>query len=98
MSGKFEALSDADYGVDHAGMFQWLSGEGFDPFTQVAQYYALGAEEDKPELNELRIVTGEANRERLYVPASLAEIKKGRSSEKNDQWIESGGGVQRFRL
>lgn len=100
VSGKFEALSDADYGVDHAGMFQWLSGEGFDPFTQVAQYYALGAEEDKPELNELRIVTGEANRERLYVPASLAEIKKGRSSEKNDQWIESRGirGIREYTI
>ena len=45
----------------------------------VAQYYALGAEEDKPETNELKIMTGEANRERLYVPASLAEIKNGRS-------------------
>ena len=100
VSGKFEALSDADYGVDHAGMFQWLSGEGFDPFTQVAQYYALGAEEDKPELNELRIVTGEANRERLYVAASLAEIKKGRSSEKNDEWIESRGirGIREYTI
>ncbi len=91
VSGHFEALSEADYGEEHAGMFKWLSGEGFDPFTQVAQYYALGAEEDAPEINELRIHATEANRARLYVPASLAEIQKDRSAGKNDQWIESRG-------
>lgn len=91
VSGHFEALSDADYGEEHAGMFRWLSGKGFDPFTQVAQYYALGAEEDRPEENELRIRAEEAGRARLYVPASLDEIRGGRSLEKNDQWIESRG-------
>ena len=91
VAGHFEALSDADYGEEHAGMFRWLSGEGFDPFTQVAQYYALGAEEDRPEANELRIRAGEADRARLYVPSSLEEITGSRNREKNDQWIESRG-------
>ncbi len=91
VSGHFEALSEADYGEEHTGMFKWLSAKGFDPFTQVAQYYALGAEEDAPEINELRIHATEANRARLYVPASLAEIQKDRSAGKNDQWIESRG-------
>lgn len=91
VSGHFEALSDADYGEEHAGMFRWLSGEGFDPFTQVAQYYALGAEADRPEVNELRIRAEGAGRARLYVPVSLDGIRGRRSLEKNDQWIESRG-------
>ena len=91
VTGHFEALSEADYGEEHAGMFRWLSGQGFDPFTQVAQYYALGAEADRPEENELRIRAEEAGRARLYVPASLEGIRGSRSLEKNDQWIESRG-------
>ena len=89
--GRFVPLTESDYGGDYAGMLQWLSDRGFDPFTQVAQYYALGAEEDRPETNELRIHVTGAGRERLYTPASLEEITEGRSRGKQDQWIESRG-------
>ena len=90
-NGCFRSLTDADYGGEYAGMLKWLSRQEFDPFTQVAEYYALGAEEDRPETNELQIQVIGAERSGLYVPSSLAGTVKGRSREKNDQWIESRG-------
>ncbi len=89
--GVFAPLSDADYSGDYAGMMQWLSGQGFDPFHQVAEYYALGGEEDSPEENALQIHVTGAERSALYVPASLKTITNARSREKKDQWIESRG-------
>lgn len=98
--GCFAPLPDGDYGGEYAGMLRWLSGQGFDPFTQVAQYYALGEQKDRPETNELRISVTGAGRERLYTPASLEEITEGSGREKQDQWIESRGirGMREYSL
>lgn len=100
INGVFVPLSDADYGGEYAGMLKWLSGQDFDPLTQVAQYYALGADEDRPEANELQIHVTGAGRARLYMPTSLEKITGGRNREKNDQWIESRGfrGIQEYSL
>lgn len=89
--GVFVPLSDADYGGDYAGMLQWLSRQGFDPFHQVSQYYALDGEGNGPEENVLQIHIVGAERSVLYVPASLREISDARCREKKDQWIESRG-------
>lgn len=98
--GRFVPLSDAYYGGEYAGMLQWLSEKGFDPMVQVASYYALGGEENRPETNELRIHVTEAGRARLYTPVSLEEITKGRSREKQDQWFESRGfrGIREYTM
>ena len=89
--GVFAPLSDAAYGGEYAGMMQWLSEQGFDPFYQVAQYYALGEGENGSEENVLQIHITGAERSGLYVPASLSRITNARSREKKDQWIESRG-------
>lgn len=99
-NGRFAAFTDADYGGSYAGMLQWLLEQGFDPFTQVAEYYELGAAENCPEANKLQIQITGAERSGLYVPASLAGITGGRSREKQDQRIESRGirGVREYSL
>lgn len=99
-NGCFLPLSDAEYGGEYAGMLRWLSGQNFDPFTQVAQYYTLGSQEEFPEENVLTIRVTGAGRARLYIPASLEMITDGRSCEKNDLWIESSGirGAREYSL
>lgn len=98
--GCFVPLSDAYYGGEYAGMLHWLSDKGFDPMSQVATYYELGKEENRPEINELRIHVTEAGRSRLYTPASLEKITNGRSREKQDQWLESRGfrGIREYTM
>ena len=99
-AGCFAPLSDGCYGGEYAGMLRWLSEKDFDPFTQVADYYALGDAEDHPEENELQIRVTGAGRARLYIPASLEIITDGKSREKQDQWIESKGfrGLGKYTL
>ena len=41
--GGWDVLPDSAYSGEYAGLLDWLDSKGFDPFTQVAQYYALGS-------------------------------------------------------
>ena len=89
--GVFEAMPDRAYGGEYAGMLKWLSQQGFDPFTQVAQYYGLGDAENAPMENTLQVHVTGAERSVLYVPASLCGISNAGSREKKDLWIAAGG-------
>ncbi len=99
-SGKWKPLSEADYGNEYSGMFQWLKKQGFDPLTQTADYYQLGEEKQKPEENSLKIHVFGAERKYLYYPFSLAKVKKGRAAEEKDTGLRSRGllGIRNYEL
>ena len=99
-SGKWYPLSEADYGNEYSGMFQWLKKQGFDPLTQTADYYRLGEEKQRPEENLLKIHISGAEREYLYYPFSLEKMKKGRAAEEKDTGLRSRGllGIRNYEL
>lgn len=99
-TGKWSALSEADYGNENSGMLEWLKQQGFDPLTQTADYYRLGEESQIPEENILQISISNAQREYFYLPESLEEVKKGRAKEEKDTGLRSRGltGRRKYEL
>ena len=85
--GWWEVLPDSAYSGDYAGLLDWLDGQGFDPFTQAAQYYALGGE--APEANTVTIQVQNANRAYWYAPATLTDTGKARTWQ--DSCLETSG-------
>ena len=85
--GWWEILPDSAYSGEYAGLLDWLDSQGFDPFTQVAQYYALG--DAAPETNTLTIQVKNANRAYWYAPATLTDT--GRAREWKDSSLETSG-------
>ena len=90
-NGIWKQMPDLVYGGENAGMLDWLAKKGFDPLTQVADYYRVGGSEDAPESNRVIIQTKEASRYYLYAPSSLKEVTKGRVGEKKDTRLYSKG-------
>lgn len=69
--GVWQPLPDAALGGDNAGMLKWLAGQGFDPLTQSATYWAL--DDETPEANKMSVQVSGAARYYLYAPVSLAD-------------------------
>lgn len=91
-NGVWEPLSGESYRGTSSGMLEWLAKKNFDPLTQMAQYYALGDEEDKPEANRVYVENTGASRYYIYAPASLKKITtSGAASEKKDQFLDAKG-------
>ena len=67
--GCWQPLPDSAYSGDYAGLLNWLLGQGFTPFTQLAAYYALCP--DPPEENTLTVQTDHASRLYLYLPDGI---------------------------
>ena len=44
--GQWSQMPDSAYGGENAGILNWLSEHGFDPMTQVADYYGLCTEDN----------------------------------------------------
>lgn len=91
VDGFWDPLPDSAYGGEDAGMLEWLKKKGFDPLTQVADYYRYSESEDKPEKNRLNISVSGASRYYVYSPASLQIIRNGRLYEKKDSRLYSRG-------
>lgn len=99
-SGKWESLTDADYGNENSGMLKWLKKQNFDPLTQTAQYYQLCGNAGDREENQLKIHITGAQREYLYLPCSLESVKMLRASEEKDTGLRSRGlrGIRNYEF
>ena len=71
--GSWQRLPDSAYGGEYSGMLKWLSENGFDPLTQVFDYYTLCGDA-APEENHIEITAGAAPRCYIYAPASLGSV------------------------
>lgn len=85
--GGWDVLPDSAYSGEYAGLLDWLDSKGFDPFTQVAQYYALG--DAAPEANTVTVQVKNANRAYWNAPATLTDT--GRAREWQDSCLETSG-------
>ena len=82
--GIWSPLADSAYGDTHAGMLKWLYDRGFDPLTQISDYYTCSTDENKPEKNRVEVTATGASRYYAYTPVSLDTVREGRLSEKKD--------------
>ena len=89
IDGFWDPLPDSAYGGEDAGMLDWLKKKGFDPLTQVADYYRYSESENKPEKNRLDISVTGASRYYVYSPASLEIVRNGRLYDKKDSRLYS---------
>lgn len=89
-NGKWEQLSDSEYGGENAGMLEWLKKKHFSPLTQSAAYYKVGKEKDIKE-NQVKIEVKNGSRDYFYAPASLEKVTSGKIKEKQDQGLETTG-------
>lgn len=89
-NGKWEQLSDSEYGGKNTGMFEWLEKKQFSPLTQSAAYYKAGKEKDI-KANQIKIEVKNESRDYFYAPASLAKVTSGQIKEKQDQKLETTG-------
>ena len=80
--GVWTLPADAAYGGDYAGMMRWLNEQGFDPLTQVADYYTLSDPDDSPEGNQLTVEVPGAARCYIYAPAGTDAASAARFAEK----------------
>ncbi len=90
-NGVWSEFPNALYSGENAGMMEWLKSKRFDPMTQTAQYYNLSANDKVPEKNRINLTITDAERENLYVPASLEKIYRIRYGTKNDSRLVSKG-------
>lgn len=72
--GNWYELSASVYGNENTGILKWLNQQGFEPMKQVAQYYSLCAEDQRPDTNRIRVSVADASRYYLYTPISLQRI------------------------
>ena len=83
--GKWNVLSDSEYGGDNSGMLKWLKEQGFDPLTQSADYYSLCEKNDDiPQENSVSVETINAPRNYIYSTASTLNFKSRKIKEKKD--------------
>ena len=85
--GWWDVLPDSAYSGEYAGLLTWLNDQGFDPFTQAAQYYALCG--DAPEENTVTVQVQNASRAYWYAPATLTDTGKARAWQ--DSGLETSG-------
>lgn len=99
-NGVWTPLPDSAYGGENIGMSEWLEKQGFDPFTQVSEYYRLSDSGQKPESNKVRITLNGASRDSVYTPASLKELTDGKAKEQKDSILRGRGffGLQKYTL
>ena len=99
-NGVWTPLPDSAYGGENIGMLEWLEKQGFDPFTQVAEYYRLSDSKQKPESNRVRITLNSASRDSVYAPASLSELTDGKTKAQKDSTLRGRGffGLQKYTL
>lgn len=99
-SGSWKPLTEADYGYDNTGLFEWLKKQNFDPLTQTADYYNIGNSEREPEVNKVKINVSDASRSYIYVPSSLRRVVNGRTKEYNDMRLLSKGitGIRSYEI
>lgn len=88
--GSWKPLPDSAYGGSNAGMMDWLSARGFDPLTQVAQYYRL-TDSQSPELNTVKVSNAGASRYFCYLPLSLEDDSTAQIKTKQDEMLLSRG-------
>lgn len=89
--GIWSELPDSFYGKENAGMLRWLEKQSFDPQAQVAAYYELSEEEEKPEENTVTVIAKKASRDHMYVPITLEKFKQGNVWEEKDQSMTGKG-------
>ena len=72
--GQWSQMPDSAYGGENAGILNWLSEHGFDPMTQVADYYGLCTEDNLPETNDFQIRDVGAASCYVYAPVTLQKL------------------------
>ena len=88
-NGTWKPLPNAAYGGDNVGMLDWLQQQGFDPFTQSAEYYRLTG--DAPETNTVEVSVKNASRDEVYAPASMEKVTDGDVRERKDALLTGHG-------
>ena len=89
-NGVWSPLSGSAYGGKYAGMLSWLSEQGFDPLTQVSEYYKYD-DSDEITKNRLNIEVSGASRYYVYTPATLQDVVSPKMSENKDTRLMSKG-------
>lgn len=94
--GNWIATTDADYAGEHTGMLSWLEARGFDPNTQVSQYYSLT--EGSTEPNTVGVTALDASRSYIYAPSSTSAVAMVRYDSSTDTRIKPYGmfGADRY--
>ena len=88
--GSWKPLPDSAYGGSNAGMMDWLNARGFNPLTQVAQYYRL-TDSEAPELNTVQVSNTNASRYFCYLPLSLEDTATNAVRTEQDEMLLSRG-------
>ena len=89
--GVWHELPAYAYGDSNTGIMKWLQQQGFDPMTQVAQYYSLGSDENRPQENLLNISVTDACRYYIYMPTTMENLNGAKFKEKRFARITSTG-------
>ena len=89
--GTWSELPSYIYGNENTGMMKWLAQQNFDPLMQVAEYYSLGDEQNKPESNNLQISVTDACRYYIYAPVSMESLTGVRLKQKRAARLTGAG-------
>ena len=89
--GVWSPLPGSAYGGKYAGILSWLKEQGFDPLTQVSEYYKYDDSSDEIRKNRLDIEVSGASRYYVYTPATLKKVISPKVSEKKDTRLMSSG-------
>ena len=90
-NGVWHELPSYTYGDENAGIMKWFLQQGFHPQMQVAEYYALCSEENRPEENALSISVTDASRYYFYLPVSMEDVNGSNYKEKRSSRLFSTG-------
>lgn len=85
--GKWKELKKSSYGYEHSGILDWLQTNHFTPAKEYETYQSLG--ENTEEENRVEITNLGADREYLYLPYSVKDIKGQQYTEGKDAGFRS---------
>lgn len=85
--GKWKELKKSSYGYEHSGILDWLQKNNFTPAKEYEKYRSLG--ENTEEENRVEITNLGADREYLYLPYSVINIKGQQYTEEKDTGFRS---------
>ena len=89
--GVWHELPGMSYGDENTGILKWLKQQGFDPLLQVARYYSLSPQEDRPDTNQIQISVKNASRYYLYTPISVQRVSGMKTREKRAARLAGAG-------
>ena len=83
-NGRWWSPVNSLYRENDSGMLKWLRQQGFDPETQIADYYSLCDGSEQPEDNSLQVNVLEASSYYIYTPSTVKMLSDRRITQKQD--------------